>query len=151
MEKSKMVYLIQSSLNIKCLYKCIILWLSLTAVIFSGCKKEEINNDEYYVKYEVNSSTIYSGGKLNVNINNEKGENTPIIIDTRSIWEITIGPVKKGFDAKVSVSEAGNNYGKLKLYTKISVSKNGSPFAVKQNDGSDEPRTAVQIFYTIDY
>ncbi|MEK0338407.1 MAG: hypothetical protein QQN41_13335, partial [Nitrosopumilus sp.] len=35
-------------------------------IINFGCDKEneEIVSDEYYVKYEVNSSTIYVGGKL---------------------------------------------------------------------------------------
>jgi hypothetical protein len=117
----------------------------------SGCKKDETNNDEYYVKYEVKSSTIYYDGTLNVILNTENYQNKNITIDTRSPWENVIGPVKKGFEANLSVNEIESNYGHLKLYTQISVSKNGSPFAVKQSDNSDIPRTSVQIHYTINY
>ncbi|WP_236974833.1 hypothetical protein [Membranihabitans maritimus] len=40
--------------------------------ILIGCEKEKNKvADEYYVKYEVNSSTIYIGGKLDVTINTE--------------------------------------------------------------------------------
>lgn len=109
------------------------------------------NNDQYYVKYEVNSSTIYFGGTLNVILKGEDNINKNFTINTRSPWETTIGPVKKGFTANLSVNEITNNYGQLKLQAKISVNKNGSPFAVKQNDDSNTPRTSVQINYTIDY
>ena len=121
-------------------------------IINWGCSKDgEKNSDEYYVKYEINSSTIYTGGKLNVELNAEENQNITLQINTRSKWETVIGPVKKGFKASLKVSEAGNNYGHLKLYTQISVSKNGSPFALKEIDGSDVPRTSVEINYTIDY
>jgi len=119
------------------------------AIINFGCKKEE--NDEYYVKYEVNSSTIYFEGKLNVKLINEKNQITNLTINTRSVWETIIGPVKKGFKASLSVSEVGDNYGHLTLYTQISVSKNDSPFALKEIDNSDVPRTSLQITYIIDY
>jgi hypothetical protein len=117
-----------------------------------GCSKEsKEDKDEYYIKYEVNSSTIYYGGKLNVTINTENNINTTIAINTRSPWETVIGPVKKGFVATLHVSEVETNYGHLKLYTQISVSKNGSPFALKKIDGSETPRTSVQLNYAIDY
>ncbi len=117
----------------------------------SGCKKDETNKDDYYVKYEVNSSTIYFGGKLNVVLTGANNQNTAFTIDTRSPWETTIGPVKKGFKANLSVGEMGNNFGHLTLQTQIFVSKNSSPFALKQIDNSNTPRTFVQINYTIDY
>jgi hypothetical protein len=117
----------------------------------NGNDSNDIDNDEYYVKYEVNSSTIYIGGKLNVTINTENNTNTTILINTRSAWETVIGPVKKGFNSKLQVSETGTNYGHLKLYTQISVSKNNGPFALKKIDGSDTPRTSVELNYTIDY
>jgi hypothetical protein len=60
-------------------------------------------------------------------------------------------PVSKGFNASMSVMAQGNTFDKLKLYTNIYVSKNGSPFSLKKSDGSDEPRDFVQISYTIDY
>jgi len=114
-----------------------------------GCSKED--KDEYYIKYEVNSSTIYTGGKLNVTISTENNNNTTIDINTRTTWETVIGPVKKGFTATLQVTKGGSPDSQLKLYTQISVSKNGSPFALKKIDGSDTPRNSAQINYAIDY
>ena len=118
---------------------------------FSCSKKAETNNDQYYVKYEVNSSSIYFGGTLNVVLRAENNQNKFFTISTRTPWETTIGPVKKGFSASLSVNEIEPNYGHLILKTKISVNKNGSPFALKQSDESTTPRTSVQINYTINY
>jgi len=123
----------------------------LGLVNWSCSKDDDINSDEYYVKYEVNSSTIYTGGKLDVVLTNENNENTSLRINTGSQWETVIGPVKKGFKSSLKVNEVGNNYGHLRLYTQISVSKNGSPFALKEINGSDEPRTSVEINYKIDF
>ena len=120
------------------------------AITTPGCKKE-VNKDEYYVKYEVNSSTIYSAGKLNVLLTGENNQYKNITINTRVPSETVIGPVKKGFRADMSVTQSGSTDGTLKLYTQISVSKNGSPFALKQINGSDVSRTSVQVSYTIDY
>ena len=123
-----------------------------SGIINFGCKKgNEINPDEYYVKYEVNSSANYYGDKLNVTINTEDNVSTTFVIDQRKLWETVIGPVQKGFNATLKVSAKSETYDKLKLYTKIYVSKNDSPFAVKESDGSDIPRDNVQISYTIDY
>ncbi|MEZ4892811.1 MAG: hypothetical protein R3A50_09800 [Saprospiraceae bacterium] len=145
--------LIFNRTNVNWRYKWI-LWVcvfSLGIINFGCCKDEETGTDEYYVKYEVNSSTIYLGGKLNVELNAENNQNISLQINTRSEWETVIGPVNKGFQASLKVSEAGNNYGHLMLYSQISVSKNGSPFALKVIDDSDVPRTSVEIMYRIDY
>ena len=115
-----------------------------------GCDKKN-DVDEYYVKYEVNSSSIYLGGKLNVAIRTETNNNMNILVDTRTPWEAIVGPVKKGFNATLDVIKEGEPDSHLTLYAKISVSKNSSPFALKVNDGSDTPRNSVQISYTIDY
>ncbi len=122
------------------------------AMINSGCNKNnETNNDEYYVKYEVKSFTIYTGNTLYVSINAEDNQNKNFTTYCNSPWEIVIGPVKKGFVSNLSVNENDSNFGHLTLHTQISVSKNSSPFALKQIDGSDIPRTSAQINYTIDY
>jgi hypothetical protein len=121
-----------------------------SGMINVGCDKKNVV-DEYYVKYEVNSSSIYLGGKLNVAIRMETNNITNILVDTRTPWEAIVGPVKKGFNATLDVIKEGEPDSHLKLYAKISVSKNSSPFALKVNDGSDTPRNSVQISYTIDY
>ncbi len=114
-------------------------------------QKNGTNNDEYYVRYEVKSSTIYYGRTLNVILNAEGNQNKNFTINARTPWETVIGPVKKGFVASLTVSEIGDNYGKLTLQTKIYVNKNASPFALKRSDESNTPRTYVQLNYTIDY
>lgn len=121
-------------------------------IINFSCEKENAeDSDEYYVTYEVSSSTIYHGGKLDVTINTENNQNMSLTISERITWEIIIGPVQKGFNATLKVNSQGETYNKLRLYTNIYVSKNGSPFALKKYDGSDTPRDSVQINYTIDY
>ncbi|RLD81056.1 MAG: hypothetical protein DRJ07_09685 [Bacteroidetes bacterium] len=107
-------------------------------------------SDEYYVKYEVSSTAIHVGGKLNVILNSETSEDMAITINKRQKWEVVIGPVRKGFDSKLKVSSVGTDDW-LRLYTNIYVSKNDSPFALKMSDGSDEVRQSVEINYTIDY
>jgi len=117
------------------------------------CDEKEIitPSDEYYVKYEVNSATIYYGGKLDVTINSDDNSTSIFIIDQRKLWETIIGPVKKGFNASIIVKSKSVTNDKLELNTKIYVSKNGSPFALKESDCSDIPRNSVQINYKIDY
>ncbi len=156
MNRNKELNQIQSKPMVQWWPKKIILVLIFSFTLINwACKKEDKTNvnvpDEYYVKYEVNSSTIYTGGKLNVSLNSEKNQNTSTIINTRSPWETVIGPVKKGFNATLGVAKEGNADNHLKLYVQITVSKNGSPFALKEIDGSDTPRNSVQINYTIDY
>lgn len=91
----------------------------IASIFIFGCSKNNSNKDEYYVKYQANSSTIYLGGKLNVILKRESNQNQTFTIDTRSPWETVIGPVKKGFIANINVSEAGNNFGHLTLQAKI--------------------------------
>ncbi len=126
--------------------------LSLS-VFTIACKKESSNTtaSEYYVKYEVNSTTIYIGGKLNLSVTDEKNGQRAITIVTKSPYEVTIGPVKKGFNANLSVSKDGSPDNQLKLYTQISVSKDGGPFALKAINGSDSPRNSAQVGYTVDW
>ena len=127
--------------------------LMLSFSVFTiACKKESSNAtaSEYYVKYEVNSTTIYIGGKLNLSVTDEKNGQRAITINTRSLYEVTIGPVKKGFNANLSVSKEGSPDNQLKLYTQISVSRDGGPFALKAINGSDSPRNSAQVSYTIE-
>lgn len=131
----------------------ILIFFVFIGSILGSCdtNDQEIDPDEYYVKYEVNSATIYSGGKLNVTIKTEQNEFMTLSVNQRKLSEIIIGPVQKGFNASMKVETASETHNKLKLYTSIYVSKNGSPFALKRNNGSDEPRDMVELNYTIDY
>ena len=130
----------------------LVLIISL-GIINTGCDKEnEIEIfDEYYIKYEVSSSTIYYGGKLDITLNTENDIPTIITIRSNSTWETIIGPVNKGFYASLEAVSLSKTYNQLRLYSTIYVSKNGSPFALKKINGSDKPRDSLQINYTIDY
>jgi len=129
-------------------------FLFLLAICFSSCDNESVEQnatDEYYVKYEMNNSTSpYIGGTVNTTINAEDNKENIFVLNTSAAWETVIGPVKKGFNAQLKVNSSSNYYGYLKLNVKISVSKNGSPFALKKND-EKTGETSIQINYTIDY
>lgn len=132
-------------------YKIFFLSGIILSLALTSCRKDDEITDEYYIKYELNSNTIYSGGKLSVEYTNEHHESIITEIPTKTKWEINVGPVKKGFNSNVKVSEIGNNYGKLTLSGQISSTKNNSPFAIKKADNSSTPRTSLQLNYTIDY
>ncbi len=126
-------------------------------IVFSACSKSDTNpemNDDYYVKYKVESSTIYSGGKLDVQISRENATTIPLVINQRQAWETTIGPVKKGFMANLKVTKQGWDgqvfEHHLKLYLRIEVSKNNGPFAMKQLNGTDTPRATAELKYTVE-
>jgi len=121
-------------------------------IILSGCSQKEITPpDEYYVKYEVSSSTIYLGGTIEVVIRGEDNKKTRYYVNTRSTHEFIIGPVSEGFLSHVSLFAMQQTHDKLTLYSTIYVSKNGGPFAIKGNNGSDTPRDQSMLEYTIDY
>ena len=127
-------------------------YLLIFFAITAGCEKSNLK-DEYYVKYQVESSTIYFGGKLNIEVNNENG-NLPLVINQNENSETTIGPVRKGFKASLKVKKQGwdgqtvENH--LKLNLRILVSKNNGPFALKQLNGTDSPRAIAEAQYTIE-
>jgi len=156
MNQKKKTNIILSKASFQWLYKLLVIaFITMIGISINGCKKEkEANNsDEYYIKYEVNSTTTYGGsiGKLDVTLNSETNTPLTITINQRTLSETVIGPAKKGFNATLKVNAIGKTYDVLKLYTNIYVSKNGSPFALKKIDGSDIPRDNVSVSYVIDY
>jgi hypothetical protein len=113
-----------------------------------GCNEEDAApTDEYYVKYIVDGSSRYTG-TLKVTFYNEKNVNKEIVIDQNARWEVIVGPVSKGFNAKLKVVISSTGY--LKLHSEIHTSKNGSPFAIKSMHDSDYG-SSIQTSYTIDY
>lgn len=125
--------------------------LILLLIVFSpSCKKTDttVKKDRYYIKYEVNSTSVYSGGKLIVDVKDKDSIQT-FIINTKNQWETNIGPVEEGFDATLGVVKSGSTDLSLKLYVQISVSVNNEPFVLKKLDGSDTPRSSVNINYKV--
>ncbi|MCU0379406.1 MAG: hypothetical protein MUC78_14225 [Bacteroidales bacterium] len=127
----------------------ILVFIVAFGMINFGCQCDcEEASDQYYVKYEINSTHLVGGhANAEIIISAEKKDLT-FNIEELTSWETIIGPVQKEFDAtlKVTVSNAT-----VLLYTNIYVSKNDSPFALKASDGSNEPRSAVQLSYMINY
>lgn len=126
--------------------------LFIIGVFLLGCNKSEVNT-QYFIKYKVESSTIYYDGKLDVQISNESG-NIPMIVNQNQSWETTIGPVKSGFKATIKVTKTGwdgiTQENHLKLNLKIEVSRNNEPFTQKQINISDIPRATAETTYIVE-
>ena len=117
-------------------------------IISFGCQCDcEETADQYYVKYEVISTTANNAYMLHATVNNEKNNDVNFTFAAGSQWETIIGPVQKGFNASLGVSAPTTIIFHLKIY----VSKNDSPFAIKANDSSETSRTSGQLSYAIDY
>ena len=119
-----------------------------------GISCQKLKADEYYVKYMLNSTSIYSGQNLLVDVSKEDGSNLPsILVPIRQNWEITIGPVKRGFRARLTATKSGWNgitaENHLRIYLQIQISKNDGPFALKELNGSDIPRATAMVEHTI--
>ncbi len=90
------------------------------SLLMASCEKD---NAEYYVKYSIKSanfmeyfSDIYYADVHGI-VMCEMGHSI-------RQWEVTVGPVKKGFNAHVQNAVGGGN-------NKIEVSKNNGPFVLK--------------------
>lgn len=126
--------------------KLFLLFIFLTlGPVFSSCMKEP-----FYVKYEIDSSTIYFGGELTVMIKDESNETKSYTVNQRERWEIIIGPVGSGFTANLKAQAIGETHDKLKLYPSIYLSLNDGPFTLEATDQSDELRDEVEISHKIE-
>ena len=93
------------------------------------------DNDEdthaYYIKYEVLAPIlVYGIGNNTISYTNEAGVQN---VTTKNVkWEITCGPVKKGFTAELS-SHTSVTSNSRKVQIKIFVSRDNEPFVLKAN------------------
>ena len=144
LEKSpKIVMNFKLSRNlVRTILKQILIYL-LPIIILGNCQKNgesNSNNDEYYIKYKTDHSTIYSGYLLDVTYTDEKEKSKTVQIG-HGDWEMIVGPVKQGFNANLSIGARSNHHDKLRLNVEIHSSKNSSPFAIKSDNRSETPRT----------
>ena len=121
--------------------------LSLAFIMaLSSCKKEENNtatNDDYYVKYAItgNGTYIYFS---NFSVNSDHGNVSFNGYQFQS-WTQTYGPLKKGFNASVSVQSP---YVTVEIY----VSKNNGAFALKASKSGNSSSTSnISQSYKIDF
>lgn len=142
-----------SNLVIQWWRKGFIWMLIILGVTFSACDGdsdlESISSDDYYVKYIVKSQTIYSTSKI-AEVKMENNSNEDFTFNNGN-WEMTIGPVKKGFNASCDARhDTSQNLARTYIDVEIHVSKNNGPFALKAIDNSTEVRMHASTSYTID-
>jgi hypothetical protein len=145
----------QSKPKVHWLRKGLILGIIVAfGIINFGCQCDcEDATDEYYVKYEVISTTVYGSSMFYATVNNEKNNDLNYSFDGGSQWEIIIGPVQKGFTASIGVRVEDYYLGTVRVEfdLNIYVSKNNGPYTIKALDTTEELRDSGQNSYTIDY
>lgn len=125
--------------------------LLLTIFLFA-CKKDEKEiSDDYYIKYAVESKTVYTGVKLITIIQDERNNAKELTIGTGK-WEMTIGPVKNQYIAKLDVTKkgwTGSTENHLTMTLSIYISKNNGPFSLRVIDDNTSPRAKALITHTL--
>lgn len=127
-----------------------------TSILMFGCSKSGVSQDDsYYIKYQVESSMPpgFYGTKLTNTIKNEKNQSVVSVSDVGGVWEATIGPVKKGFNASINsvkVNWNGEAEYRLKILLRIQVSKNNGPFSLKKSDEPTTTRASADIQYVVE-
>lgn len=125
-------------------------------ILFQSCSKD--SQDQYYVKYIIESTSSnlnQKNYKLITTINDEFGKAKEVKHNTGGKWELTIGPVKKGFNSQLSTKSVLEDItnplmpANAKMNLKIEVSINNGPFSSKKMDISDEWRKNAEILHTI--
>ena len=101
--------------------------------------EESIDNDFYYVKYQISGGLYFNIDQ--VMYNTEKGEKYEDFSAAKS-FETTCGPVTKNFNAKIEITDRRGTPPLNAI--KISISKNNGPFAVKASG-------QYSASYTIDF
>ena len=133
-----------------------LLRILIIITFFQSCSKDSKN--EYYVKYIIESTSSNPQQiklQLVTTITDEFSKPKEIKHKTGGKWELTIGPVKKGFNSKLSkksifedVTDPLMPYN-AKMNLKIEVSINNAPFSSKKMDDSAEWRKSAEISHTI--
>ena len=126
----------------------------LFVLFFTKCKKEPIENKvEYYVKYIIDGKSSIQQAKadgLKVTLTNENGVSVDYIRSNRGAIEFIVGPVTKGFYAKlVGTNVCCVNCCYIKPSIQIFLSENNGPFVLKKEESVTQYTDIVQIDYTI--
>lgn len=133
-----------------------LLRILIIITFFQSCSKDSKN--EYYVKYIIESTSSNPQQiklQLVTTITDEFSKPKEIKHKTGGKWELTIGPVKKGFNSKLSTKSIFEDVTdplmpyNAKMNLKIEVSINNAPFSSKKMDDSAEWRKSAEISHTI--
>ena len=114
-------------------------------VLLASCGKDRGGEDaRYYVRYTGETSTVHIV-ETTYTVATDAGTDTYKTTGASSDYTVTIGPVKKGFEASITCGcmETESYYIKSQRVT-IEVSKDGEPFAQKAT-GTD------RASYVIDF
>lgn len=114
-------------------------------VLLASCGKDGGGEESrYYVRYSGETSTVHIV-ETTYTVATDTGTDSYKTTGAGSDYSVTVGPVKKGFQASISCAcgETEGYYIKNQRVT-IEVSKDGDPFALKASGTS-------QASYTIDY
>ena len=124
--------------------------LCIFPLLLSCDKDSEGQSDDYYVKYEysltfnnVMGSSAYPNKTISINTDSGVIE----VATTSNTYIETIGPVKKGFKASITVKYGNEGSRGGTTLMKIYVSRGSEPFALKTTN-EQYSNTAS---YTIDY
>ena len=133
-----------------------LLRLLIIITFFQSCSKDSKN--EYYVKYIIESTSSnpqQTKLQLVTTITDEFGKPKEIKHKTGGKWELTIGPVKKGFNSKLSTKSIFEDVTdplmpyNAKMNLKIEFSIKNGPFSSKKMDDSAEWRKSAEISHAI--
>ena len=115
------------------LNKLVLISVILLSLGFSSCG----DDDTYYLKYEVKTSSRYVFSEIQVEITTENG------VEKRTVspnWEGTFGPIRSSSEVILNVTYPGESYVyKLTSFTgRISISKNNEPFVLKAEETANQ-------------
>lgn len=90
--------------------------------------------DEYYVRYEVTCISDHPKSVKKLNVTTERGNMITYMTEgSTSKWQAIFGPLPKGYHVGISC-DSEDSEDNSQFDARIEVSKNGSPFVLKQED-----------------
>lgn len=128
--------------------KFIYITLLMFPFIFTSCLQEDEDDNVYYIRYEA-SVNKPSDGIFKVVFTMSDGKDDTIKYSEQEDFSVVIGPVKHGFKARIHATCTGETNCRG-AYTRILVSRNNEPFALKDFHGG-ESYTESMSEYVIAY
>lgn len=126
------------------LNKLVLILFFILSLGFSSCG----DDDTYYVRYEVKTSSRYVFSEIQVEITTENGVEKRIVPPN---WNGTFGPIKSSSEVILNVIYPGESYVyNLTSFTgRISISKNNEPFVLKAEEIANQ--RPLSMSYIIDF
>lgn len=101
--------------------------IGVLLVMLTGCSKSvDYYVDRYYIKYEVDVNSNYTGDISYITVNTNYGE---LSLNSGRYFSETFGPVKYGFPARICVYTSAYQ---ADVTIRIYASRGGEAFALKK-------------------